>query len=65
MTISTCISFHGVSRIEISKESRHTIDNRTWRARTIHLFSADDEECASFQVHSPEDRALMVEVEGK
>jgi hypothetical protein len=63
MSISTNLSFHGVSRIEISKESRHTIADRTWRARNITLYTKDNEECVSFQIHSPEDWPLTVELE--
>jgi len=59
--ISTDISFHGVSLIEISKENKHTIGDRTWVCRTIYLYDRDDE-CVTFQIHSREDGPLVIKM---
>lgn len=62
MSISTSLSFHGVSRIEISKPSRNNIGDKSWTSRTIWLYNQDDEECVSFSIHSREDGGLPIEM---
>lgn len=63
MSISTNLSFHRVSRIEISKPSRNFISGRSWTSRTIFLYDKDDEDCVSFSIHSVEDGGLPIEYE--
>lgn len=63
---SVNVSFHGVSRVKVSKIDQHCIvGGRQWLALTLHLYDAAGNSVDAIGVHADPGMPLAVEVEGE